>query len=59
MMMEAESMNRETLRFFALAVFWGFALFGAAVLLTGCSSPSDTAKFLECYARDNSTHPCQ
>lgn len=51
-------MKADTLRFLALAVLWGFALFGAAVLLTGCESAKDTSKFIECYARDRTSNPC-
>lgn len=45
---------RETLRFFSVAILACLALFGLAVLLSGCES----AKYVECIARDNTSNPC-
>lgn len=45
---------RETLRFFSMAILAGLALFGLAMLLSGC----ETAKYVECVARDNTRNPC-
>lgn len=47
-------MTQETIRFLAFAALFCFALFGAAILLTGCT----TAKYVECIARDNTRNPC-
>jgi hypothetical protein len=44
----------ETIRFLTLAALFCLALFGAATLLTGCTS----AKYVECLARDNTRNPC-
>lgn len=49
------AMKMETIRFLLTATLWTVALFGAAVLLTGCTT---SLKELECIARDNSRNPC-
>ena len=47
-------MKAETIRFLFTAALWMLALFGAALLLTGCSS----TKYYECLARDATSRPC-
>lgn len=47
-------MKAETIRFLFTAALWTLALFGAAILLTGCES----AKYYECLARDATSRPC-
>ena len=47
-------MKQETLRFLIVSTVFILALFGAATLLTGCS----TVKYAECIARDNTRNPC-
>lgn len=42
------------MRFLLSLAFLTFALFGAAFLLSGCES----AKYVECIARDNTRNPC-
>ena len=42
------------MRFFIMAAVYSLALFGAALLLTGC----ETAKYAECIARDRTSNPC-
>lgn len=48
------TMISETLRFLAVSIVFCVALFGFAVLLTGCSE----MKYAECIARDATSNPC-
>lgn len=47
-------MMSETLRFVICAALAVLVLFGTAALLTGCES----AKYVECVARDRTSNPC-
>jgi hypothetical protein len=47
-------MRQEDIRFLIVSAIFCLALFGAAALLTGCES----AKYVECIARDNTRNPC-
>lgn len=47
-------MKAETMRFLIMAVIYSLAIVGASILLTGCES----AKYVECIARDNTRNPC-
>jgi|GEM_PF-6550630 len=51
-------MKAETIRFLFTAALWMLALFGAAILLTGCESAKSSAKYYECLARDATSRPC-
>lgn len=48
------TMIAETLRFLIVSIMFCVALFGFAVLLTGCSE----MKYAECIARDSTSNPC-
>jgi hypothetical protein len=48
-------MMRELVAFLTSAALFTLVLFGAAVLLTGCSE----LKYAECIARDRTNNPCQ
>lgn len=51
-------MLQETVRFVICAVLAICVLVGTAVLLTGCQSTKDDAKFVECWLRDGTSRPC-
>lgn len=52
------SMWQETVRFVICSILACLVLVGTAVLLTGCQSTKDDAKFVECWFRDNTSRPC-
>ena len=52
------TMLQETVRFVICAALACLVLFGTAVLLTGCQSTKDDAKFVECWLRDGTSRPC-
>lgn len=47
-------MRQEDIRFLIVTAVFCLALFGAAALLTSCTS----VKYVECIARDNTSNPC-
>lgn len=51
-------MIQETVRFLITAVLAVLVLFATAMLLTGCQSTQDDAKFVECWLRDGTSRPC-
>lgn len=51
-------MLQESVRFVICATLAVCVLFGTAMLLTGCQSTRDDAKFVECWLRDGSRNPC-
>lgn len=57
-MTNGQDLLQETVRFVVTAVLAILVLFGTAMLLTGCQSTQDDAKFAECWLRDRTSNPC-
>ena len=51
-------MLQEAVRFVICAMLACLVLFGTAMLLAGCQSTHEDAKFVECWLRDGTSRPC-
>jgi hypothetical protein len=55
---KGREMLQEAVRVVICAMLACLVLFGTAMLLAGCQSTHDDAKFVECWLRDGTSRPC-